>query len=252
MTDKPFFIGYLPVPKSLQVFLILIASALIGGMAGAGWVAGAGQDDPGNGAVRGDFGRQNVQGVIEMVPYPILHVTQGTERVPAGTSLMMTAGGKSGVDDRAAPLSGQMATASGVLIMRGDLQMLQVRGGRRGLGAAESELVEIPTPEPLGRWRLAGEICDGKCVAGVMRPGRGLAHKACANMCLLGDVPPVFVSSQPVEGEEYLMITGPGGTRLPKRAYDFVAQVVSVEGEITRHGDLLVFALDADTLELMP
>lgn len=252
MTQKPFFIGYMPVPKGLQVFLILIASALVGGMAGAGWIAGAGQDDPGTGAIRGDFGRQSVQGVIEMVPYPILHVTQGTDRVPAGTSLMMSAGGKSGVDARAEPLVGQMAAASGVLVMRGELKMLQVRGGRRGLGAADGIPADVPTPQALGRWRLAGEICDGKCLAGVMRPGRGLAHKACANMCLLGEVPPVFVSSQPVLGQEYLMITGPNGTRLPKRAYDFVAQYVSVEGEITRHGEVLVFALDAETLELVP
>jgi len=94
MSEKPFFIGYLPVPKGLQIFLILIASALIGGMAGAGWVAGAGQDDPGTGAIRGDFGRQNVQGVIELVPYPVLHVTEGTDAVPEGTSLMMTAGSR--------------------------------------------------------------------------------------------------------------------------------------------------------------
>ena len=249
MSEKPFFIGYLPVPKGLQIFLILIASALIGGMAGAGWVAGAGQDDPGTGAIRGDFGRQNVQGVIELVPYPVLHVTEGTDAVPEGTSLMMTAGGKSGVDDRAAPLEGQMAAASGVLIQRGDLQMLQLRGGRRGLEAGGGP-GDVPEAEPLGRWRLAGEICDGKCVAGVMRPGQGLAHKACANMCLLGEVPPVFVSTQPVMGEEYLLITGPDGTRMPREAYDFIAQYVQVEGEITRHGDLLVFAIDANTLEL--
>ena len=103
----------------------------------------------------------------------------------------------------------------------------------------------------MGRWRLAGEICDGKCLAGAMRPGRGLAHKACANLCLLGDVPPVFVSTQAVLGAEFLLITGPDGTRLPERAYDFVAQFVSVEGEISRHGALLVFAIDPETIELV-
>ncbi len=248
MSEKPFFIGYLPAPKSLQVFLVVISAALIGAMAGSAFVLGAGQDNPGAGAVRGDYGRQNVTGVIELVPYPLLHVTEGNERLPAGTTLMMTAGGKSGVDERAKPLEGQLAAASGVIIERGDLQMLQLRGGRRGLNG-DGDPMAIPERERLGRWRLAGEICDGKCVAGVMRPGQGLAHKACANMCLLGEVPPVFVSSQPVLGSEYLLITGPDGTRMPREAFGFVAQYVSVEGEIARHGDLLVFAIDPSSLK---
>ena len=84
-----------------------------------------------------------------------------------------------------------------------------------------------------------------------MRPGRGLAHKACANLCLLSGVPPVFVSTQPVDGDAFLLITGPGGSMLPATAYDYVAQFVSVEGEVERRRDLLVFSIDPDTLELI-
>ncbi len=250
MKNKPFFVGYLPVPKGLRDFLIVVSAALLGVMAGAGWVLGTGQDDPGTGAVRGDFGRQTVTGVIELTPYPLLHVTEGNDRIPAGRTLMMSAGGKSGAGPRADALDTQMAMASGVIVQRGDLQMLQLRGGRQGLRASEATAVPPPAPESLGRWRLTGEICDGKCLAGAMRPGRGLAHKACANLCLLGDVPPVFVSTQAVEGSEFLLITGPDNTKLPIEAYDFVAQYVTVEGDISRHGDLLVFALDPATLRL--
>jgi hypothetical protein len=164
--------------------------------------------------------------------------------------LMMSAGGKAGVQSRAAPLSGQLAQVSGVILERGDLNMLQLRGGRNGLKAAEGA-APLPQSVSQGRWKLTGEICDGKCLAGAMRPGRGLAHKACANLCLLGGVPPVFVSTQPVLGEEFLLITGPDGTELPPEAYDRVAQFISVEGEITKHGSLLVFAIDANTMELV-
>ncbi len=251
MSTRPFFVGYLAIPQTLKVFLIVVASAIFGGMAAAGWILGVGQDDPGDGALRGDYGLQTVSGVIELVPYPLLHIASGTERLPKGTTLMMTAGGKSGVDARATPLNGQFAQASGVLIERGTLQMLQLRGGRRGLGQAEGN-ADIPSPEPLGRWRLAGEICDGKCAAGVMRPGRGLAHKACANMCLLGEVPPVFVSSASVDGDEFLLITGADGARMPRAAFDYVGQYVSVEGAVTRHGSLLVFAIDPSTIEVLP
>ena len=125
--------------------------------------------------------------------------------------------------------------------------MLQLRGGRNGLQAVEGTAPAIPA-EPQGRWELTGEICDGKCLAGAMRPGTGLAHKACASMCLLGDVPPVFVSSQPVMGEQFLLITGPEGTRLPSEAYDWIAQYVTAAGNITRRGDLLVWEIEPETI----
>ncbi|MEM9872024.1 MAG: hypothetical protein AAF822_12270 [Pseudomonadota bacterium] len=249
MSDKPFFVGYLPAPGPLRGFLILVSVLLVAGLSGAGFLMGAAQDDPGPAAVRGDYGRQTVTGVVEMVPYPILHVTTGNDRIAVGDSFMMTAGGKSGVDSRAMPLDGQLAQVSGVMLERGDLYMLQLRGGRNGLQAAEGAVPDIPT-EAQGRWQLTGEICDGKCLAGAMRPGRGLAHKACANLCLLGDVPPIFVSTQPVMGEEFLLVTGPGGTRLPRAAYDYVAQYITAAGNITRHGDMLVWEIEPDTIRL--
>ncbi|MEL7261135.1 MAG: hypothetical protein AAFU63_04355 [Pseudomonadota bacterium] len=249
MSDKPFFVGYLPAPGPLRGFLILVSVLLVAGLAGAGFLMGAAQDDPGPAAVRGDYGRQTVTGVVEMVPYPILHVTAGNDRIAVGDSFMMTAGGKSGVDSRAMPLNGQLAQVSGVMLERGDLYMLQLRGGRNGLQAAEGAVPDIPT-EAQGRWQLTGEICDGKCLAGAMRPGRGLAHKACANLCLLGDVPPIFVSTQPVMGEEFLLVTGPGGTRLPRAAYDYVAQYITAAGNITRRGDMLVWEIEPDTIRL--
>lgn len=254
MSDRPtpFFVGYLPVPAGLRAFLISTAVSLVAFFALIAILTGTAQDDPGDAAFRFDLGRQTVSGVLEVTPYPIVHVTQGNERIPTGHTLMVSGQGKNGAMVRGAPLDGRLVTVSGVLLKRGTLDMLQLRGGADGLAAAEGATGPAPTPpatKPLGRWRLAGEICDGKCLAGAMRPGRGLSHKACADLCLTGGIPPVFVTTQPVEGEEFLMITGPGGTELPQAARDHIATYLTVEGEITRHGDLLVFAIDPDTLE---
>ncbi|MEP1352587.1 MAG: hypothetical protein ABJX32_18850 [Tateyamaria sp.] len=246
-----FFVGYLPAPGPLRAFLLSVCLMVVGGLAAAGYFMGTAQDDPGPGAFRFDYGRQTVTGVVEMTPYPVIHVTEGNDRIKPGDSFLMTAAGKSGVDSRAMPLSGQLVEVSGIVLERGDLYMLQLRGGRNGLKAAEGDAPQV-TAEPHGRWQLTGEICDGKCLAGAMRPGRGLAHKACANLCLLGDVPPIFVSSQPVLGEEFLLVTGPDGTRLPRAAYDHVAQFITAEGEITKRGDLLVWEIDVDTIEVTP
>jgi len=249
--DSPFFVGYLNAPKALQLFLWTISFAAIALSAGLAYVISTTQDDPGPGAFRFDYGRQTVTGVIERTPMPILHVTQGNERIPTGHTLMMSGPGKNGVMNRQAAKHGAVVQASGVLLERGTLDMMQVRGGRNGLKAAEGD-GEIPAPVPLGRWKLAGEICDGKCLAGAMRPGRGLAHKACANLCIIGGVPPVFVSSQEVEGSEFLMIAGPEGADISDAIYGYMAQYISVEGEIARHGDLLVFAMDPETIEVLP
>lgn len=247
---KPFFVGYFPIAKALRKFLAVTSLLIFTGLGVAGFVTGATQDDPGNGAFRGDYGRQTVTGIVELTPYPILHVIEGNDRLKKGDTLMMTAGGKAGVGSRAKPLEGKLARVSGVILERGELEMLQLRGGKNGLRAAEGE-GSLPTAEPQGRWKLTGEICDGKCLAGAMRPGRGLAHKACANLCLLGDIPPVFVSTQPVLGQEFLLITGPDGQAMPKEAYDRIAQFITVEGEITKRGSMLVFAIDAATMEVV-
>jgi len=101
-----------------------------------------------------------------------------------------------------------------------------------------------PTAEPLGRWRLTGEVCDGKCYAGVMRPGAGLAHKACANVCLLGGVPPVLVTTAPVAGSQFLLMADPEGHALPDAFRDHVAILQRMDGAVTRIADLLVFRTD--------
>lgn len=247
--DPSFFVGFLPVPPGLRLFLISTALSLVVFFAAISVMAGLAQDDPGDGAFRFDHGRQTVTGVLEVTPYPVVHVLEGSEQIEAGRTLMVSGQGKNGAIARSIPLEGQLVTASGVLLKRGTLDMLQLRNGGNGLAAAEGEPVAIPAPEQLGRWRLAGEICDGKCLAGAMRPGRGLSHKACADLCIDGGIPPVFASTQPVEGSEFLLITGPGGTELPNAALDLIATFVTVEGEIARHGDLLVFAIDPATLE---
>ncbi|MEM1273655.1 MAG: hypothetical protein AAGF88_07555 [Pseudomonadota bacterium] len=252
MAERPFFIGFAAVPVGLRMFLMFVAAALIGLFAGVSIVAGSAQDDPGDAAFRFDLGRQTVTGILEVTPYPILHVTEGSDAIAAGTTIMLSGQGKNGVLERGAPLAGQEVVASGVLLTRGDLQMIQLRGGRNGLAAADpAQAVPPPAPltESLGRWRLAGEICDGKCAAGAMRPGTGLSHRACAEVCLVGGIPPVFISAAPIDGEEFLLITGPGGTELPDAAYDHIASYVSIEGEVTRRGTLLVIEIDPASLE---
>lgn len=253
---EPFFIGWAAPPKALRPFLLWVALGLAALFAATGWLLAATQDDPGDGAFRFDWGRQTVIGVIEAKPYPILHLLEASERFPAGHTLLLSGQGKRGVQDRGVPLDGQVVQASGVALTRGEIDMLQLRGGSNGLAAAPDrpagETAVPPAPQPLGRWRITGEICDGKCYAGAMRPGQGLAHKACANLCLTGGVPPIFVATDRIDGEQFLLMADAEGGPVTEALLDHVATLVEIEGEVERRGAILVFRIDPASIRLAP
>lgn len=251
-TDDPFFVGYLGIPRALAFTLAALATGAIAFFAAFAVAVGSTQDAPEDARMRFDLGRQTVSGVLELDPYPMVHVTSGSEHVQAGETLMMSGAGKFGVQENAGRVEGTGVEVSGIILSRGTIRMLQVPNRNRDIKAASVEAIDPPAPVDLGRWRLAGEICDGKCLTGAMRPGRGLAHKACAELCILGGVPPVFVSSQPVDGEEFLMIGSAEGGPISEALLTRVGVYVSLEGRVERRGGLLVFLADEDTLEVLP
>ncbi len=250
-----FFIGWSnDWPQPLVAFLPAAACVLIAAFGVLGFSVSATQDDPGDGAFRFDFGRQTVVGVLESDPYPFVHVVETTEHYASGHTIMLTGAGKRGPGDRAVQLDGQIVEAEGVPLKRGELDMIQLRGGMNGLREAEvrpeGALGEKPESVSLGKWRLTGEICDGKCLAGAMRPGRGLAHKACANLCLEGGLPPVFVSAGHVDGEFFFLMANEDGGPVDASVLDYTALLVEVEGEIERRGEMLVLRIDPATLRM--
>ena len=242
-----FFVGWgKKFPKGLHGFLICVCVFLIGIFAGTAYSFVVTQPDPGEGAFRFDLGRQNLEGVLQAKPYPMLHVAPG-EKYPDGHTIMLAGQGKRGVVEKAASLDGQVVKLRGILLKRGSMDMLQVAGK---ISAVESASVVPTAVESLGRYRMNGEICDGKCYAGAMRPGTGIAHKACANLCLSGGVPPVFVSVGDVEGTSFFMLADPAGNALDDRLFNLTAIFLEAEGELEKHGKLMVFKIDLDKVKV--
>lgn len=254
--EAPFFIGWASLPAALAVPLTFVAAALIAGFAALAFGLGASTGDPGSGGFDWAAGRQEMAGVVQARPYPILRLPP-SEAHPRGHAVMLAGVGKVGAQAPAAPLDGKAATAAGFLIKRGDLDMLQLVGPE-GLVAAEAPAAAVPTiapppATPLGRYRLVGELCDGKCYAGAMRPGTGLAHKACANLCLAGGLPLVFVSTGPVEGQIFFLVGDAAGGEPAAEDYrDLVARLVEIEADVERVDDLLVLKTDLKTARLLP
>jgi hypothetical protein len=228
---KPFFIGWSGrTATPFLGFTALLIVALIVGFGALSFALGVSVDDPGGGTWTGD---KDVSGVLIADPYPMI-VTDGEHH-----TIPLSGGGKRGVQEQARPLDGQHVHVTGAGVKRGDRDLLLVGSLEATPGDATP-----PVREALGTWRLTGEICDGKCSLGVMHPGTTPVHKACANVCLIGGVPPVFITTTPVLGSRYLLLGDADGHALPDALRDYVAITTRMDGALERVGDALVFRTD--------
>jgi hypothetical protein len=170
-----------------------------------------------------------VTGLLAPGPVPLLHL-------PGGRTLMLSGDGKQGPGIDAA-LLGRSIAAEGFVLRRGTLEMLVLTAPPVPAEGA----VPPPAVTDLGRWRISGEICDGKCAAGGMRPGLGLAHRACAVLCIDGGLPAVFVPTAPVAGHAFLLLADAAGGNPWPEFRALTAQRVTLEGQVERRGNILLF-----------
>lgn len=231
----PFFVGW-SGRSGLRClgFLGPAVAAVLIGFGALAFALAVGTDDPGGGDV---IGEMRIEGILIADPYPMIVTDAGQHTV------LLSGGGKRGVQAEARPLDGKRVRAFGAHARRGDRDMLLVYELAAAPGEVPGEVI-AQVREDLGTWRLTGEICDGKCVLGVMRPGNKAAHKACANVCLIGGVPPVFVLTTPVHGTRYLLMGGPDNRGLPDAFRDSTGVLRRMDGTLERIGDAIVFRTD--------
>ena len=106
-----------------------------------------------------------------------------------------------------------------------------------------ARLTSVPS-EDLGTVTLRGEIVDSKCYAGRMRPGVGHGHRACAQLCILGGIPPVLVTVGADGHETHYVLASTQGERVNEAVAPFAAEPVEVRGRLERRGDLQVLHID--------
>lgn len=243
-----FYVGYLRMPRPLAIFLCAVCAVLLGAGIGVGTAWIMAEADPGTGEFRWALGEQELTGRLETLPYPVLRLPPDAEH-PAGRAMLLVGSGKRGAVPEAAGFDGAPVTAAGVLLGReGAIDMLQLGGP---LAAATAASFEPAAAEPLGRWRVAGEIVDGKCYMGAMRPGTGKTHMLCAGLCLTGGIPPLLAGTTPEGGQGYYLLADAKGGPLPYESYaDLVSLPVVVEGELERRDALLVLRIDPATLKV--
>ena len=238
--NAEFFVGYGNAPRGVGwLVLKVIAGFLMLAFVLSFALAWSVQDRSGS-----RFGGGlKVQGRVANLPYPVIQIFPNTQ-YPNGHVMLIAGGGKLGMGPVVETLKGKSVEARGFLLKRGDLDVIVTDTSGHYTVIAGKPAIAALGPVSLGRFRIAGEICDGKCYAGVMRPGRGIAHKACANLCIAGDQPAVLATTRPVKGASFLLLAGADGQLPPRTLYDYVALPVELEGELVRHGNLHVFKVD--------
>lgn len=142
--------------------------------------------------------------------------------------------------------AGKDVKITGTLIRREGRQLIEVVSSEEIRSATAPSL----PAQSLGRVTLTGEIVDSKCYFGVMNPAEGRAHRACAELCLKGGVPAVFVVRDRTGATAHLIITQADGTPMNDQLLRWAAESVEATGEVVRQGKWLVFRLDPASLKL--
>ncbi len=242
------FVGWAEAPTVDRRFLLGALPLGLAGAGGAAWLIASELDDPGAGAWLTGASHE-ISGTLITDPYPMIRIIDQT--APGGVrTVLVVAQGKCTSALQLNDQRGSPVTARGVLIQRKQRQMLEVPPFLDDwLTPAKMELaaaVVSPPVKSLGAARLTGAIMDSKCFFGVMRPGRGKTHKACASLCIRGGIPPSLWVRTRDGAESVLLMTTADGGPMPMGILPLVADPVEAEGEIVQVGDMLQFRANAN------
>lgn len=245
--DDDFFVGYGKTPRSLGRFLLLIVLALLAGISLFAFVLAMQQENPGTGIW--DLSAVNAsEGVLRFDPYPVLYEDTGDGTVKP---ILLVSSGKIGTTKRLAEVEGRRIRAKGAVIARAGTNMLELVDGDTAiedLGAAQTLPASAITKSTATS--LKGEIIDSKCMLGVMKPGVGKVHKACATLCVYGGIPPMFMVRDGNDGIFALyLLTDAKGHQIKDDILEYVADPISVAGELVEGRGITQFRIDPNTIK---
>jgi hypothetical protein len=189
-----------------------------------------------------EFGKsRSFEGILETNPYPTLLVDRPGDvgAYSKYSRYLLVARGKHGADMLFTALNSKRVRLKGELIYRAGQTMIEVEPTSvQTLANAGSNPAQF---HRLGTVTATGEIVDSKCYLGVMNPGMGKVHRDCASRCISGGIPPILVTNT---GDQFLLV-GPDGQPFQRDALrNFIAEPISVQGELLERGDSRYLKID--------
>lgn len=239
-----FYVGYLPAPTMLGRRLRRMALALLL-LAGPAGILVAWAHTPSEGG-RFAFGHPSVvSGEIELSPTPAIRERRGStiRRIP------LVGPGKHGVTGLDG-LNGRAVRATVTRIARGGQEMYELAA----ISAADSTAAPLPAvvTRSLGFVTYRGEIVDGKCDLGVMNPGDGLLHRACAVRCLSGGVPPMLLIRDASGAEVRVALSGLNSPLPADLVRRFAGAAVEVRGWLVQRDDTPLLQTSVEGIRRIP
>lgn len=192
-----------------------------------------------------------LEGILLDRPVPFLQVYWGVDPngQPVYQHIVLVGAGKHGAHEAimaaeksaGKPLDGQMLRISGSLIYHDGQTLLEISRKPQSIVPLPDASWPAPPKEvSIGATTLTGEIIDPKCYFGAMKPGYGKTHRACAIRCIAGGIPPVLKTSAPDGSTRYYLVVGPQGQPVNDEVLPYVADQVSLEGELRKLGDWFI------------
>ncbi len=246
-----FYVGYLPkAPTALARFLRRVVAVLGLLVVAVALVLAFAQLPFANS--RFEYGKPHAfEGVVMTRPYPTLLVARPevVGQQSGYSQYLLVAPGKHGADDLVAGFDGKQVRLQGQLVYRADKTMVEIMPGSIVLAGAAPSIPEIT--RDLGAVTVTGEIVDSKCYLGVMNPGSGKVHRDCAARCLSGGIPPIFVGMDR-RGEQFFLIGLDGRTLERDALREFIAEPITVRGELLQQGETRLLKIDPHKLHHTP
>lgn len=251
MSEPDFFVGYLPVPRALRRFMSVAALIISLLVLGAGFVLARSTTGGGRAQFRGGSS-QGLVGVLTARPTALLWTLDpAAEGGVRGTLLVRQ--GKHGLGDRASALDGQVVRVDGAIIERDGRRMIELarlpEEAAEALPADDHERIAARASARGDQVTLEGEIVDSKCWLGRMRPGAQRTHRACAQLCIAGGIPAMFVTRAANGQEEAYVLADPRGGPIGDAILAYVAEPVRLSGERVIEGDVSFLRIDAAKIE---
>ncbi len=197
-----------------------------------------------------DFGDPTrVSGVYHESPYPMLRVQLAENE---HKEIVLLGFGKSGPNpflrdlrEKEGDLHGKLMTIEGQLIYYNGKTLLEIDDSQKVSVSGKGESI---VSSALGEVMVEGEIIDPKCYFGVMKPGYGKIHRSCAALCISGGIPPVLVSKDENNVEDYFLLTDLKGNAIHKDIVPYIGQPSRLRGEAERLGGWKILQIDVSQI----
>ncbi|MEM7771108.1 MAG: hypothetical protein AAF327_11425 [Cyanobacteria bacterium P01_A01_bin.37] len=253
MTPKPspqpdeFYISYAPIPRTYRRFLFRFIPLLVIGVVLFAIGSPLIHNQFNMGRIQG---AQDLAGLLVADPVPHLIVPRPgnvSSNVPF-SRYILSGTGKTAPNPGVLEHLGKWVTLNGIVVSRNQLSVIAARSAE----PIEAPAGVSPTPNEgtsLGQYTLSGEIVDGKCYPGIMKPGVSKTHRACAIRCISGGVPAVFRIQNNRNDVLYFLLADSQGKAVNDRVLDLVADPIRITGEVIQYDDMFVVQADPSTYE---